>query len=451
MSQTVTAYDYSFRSAVISSERLDESIDVSASIYSLEIFEHLDKAYLTGNVNIIDVADLMNRIDFLGSEYLDITIENSNGGLIERRFVLVELVSAVKTNDNSELITLHMVEDIYFQNKTKLLSKGYQGTGDIILATMLKDAEIEREVFYNDSIYQPDFRVITTFNNPFQATKFVTDRLTEENGMPYYLFSTVARSDKLILANLSTLLNEEPLNTIDKPFTYSRALAGKSIGFDGELEKTALNITNYKVSRIENIMDLMSHGHIASDNIFVDLTTGKSKTFTLDIQEQFDNLIQKGIIEDYPIYDKEFYEGLHTEKRKVKAQMYMSQLYQDLFKNIYEDFSPEENHKNKVIAEAFRNFITKSPIDIQVPGYKLMGNNDEDKCVGRTAYLRFLKNIIPDNTDIDINSVTDFKKSGKYLIYAARHTFSKTRHEVSVTAVKLSNLDGTTGSGGTRQ
>jgi hypothetical protein len=417
----------------------------------MEIFEHLDKSFLTGNITLIDVADLMNRIDFLGSEYIDITIENTNGGLFERRFVLVEIVSAIKSNDNTEMITLHMVEDIYFQNKTKLLSKGYQGTGDVILATMLKDGEIERDVFYNDSIYQPDFRVITTFNNPLTATKFVTDRLTEENGMPYYFFSTIARNDKLILANLSTLLQEEPINTEDKPFTYSRALAGKSIGFDGELEKTALNITDYRISRIENVMDLMSNGHIASDNIFVDLTTGKSKTFTLDIKKEFDNLISKGIIDRNPIYDEKFYEGLHTEKRKVKAQMYMSQLYQDLFKNIYEDFSPEENHKNKVIARAFRNFITKSPIDIEVPGYKLLGNNNEDKCVGRTAYIRFLKNIVPDNSDIDINSVTDYKKSGKYLIYAARHTFAKTQYKVSLTAVKLNNLDGTTGSGGTRR
>ena len=57
---------------------------------------------------------------------------------------------------------------------------------------------------------------------------------------------------------------------------------------------------------------------------------------------------------------------------------------------------------------------------------------------GRNITLHFLNSITDKSTD---EEKLDIKKSGDYLIYAAKHSFKKEKYDLQITGVKLANMD----------
>jgi hypothetical protein len=82
--------------------------------------------------------------------------------------------------------------------------------------------------------------------------------------------------------------------------------------------------------------------------------------------------------------------------------------------------------------------LTTGSIDISVSGrnFIIYGKN---RSIGNLIKLRFLNNQTP-TTSTDISDLTDKVKSGKHLIYAARHIIRKERYDVTLSCVKLENL-----------
>ena len=77
--------DYQIISAVItnSDRNQDLSVDIKRLISSFQIFEHIEKPYLTAQFVVVDTADLIQDYDFQGAEKITIEIiqaEEQNEG-----------------------------------------------------------------------------------------------------------------------------------------------------------------------------------------------------------------------------------------------------------------------------------------------------------------------------------------------------------------------------------
>ena len=106
------------------------------------------------------------------------------------------------------------------------------------------------------------------------------------------------------------------------------------------------------------------------------------------------------------------------------------------YKN-HQSFREPGSWNNNVNARALRHIITSNAIDISVPGRNFLVA-DSNKTLGNIIRLRFLNNDIGDD-GTDISQSTDQMKSGKHLIYAARHIIRKERYDVTFSCVKLEN------------
>ena len=78
--------EYQIISAIISnSDRtVDFQVDIKRLITSFQIFEHIEKAYLTAEVIFADTSNVIQDIDFQGGEKLTLEIaqsEETNEGL----------------------------------------------------------------------------------------------------------------------------------------------------------------------------------------------------------------------------------------------------------------------------------------------------------------------------------------------------------------------------------
>ena len=75
---TSTQSQFNLVSVVIQSERLNNplGLEVNLIVSDFEIYEHLDKPYLTAKLMLVDTENILQDVDFLGGETITIEIKS---------------------------------------------------------------------------------------------------------------------------------------------------------------------------------------------------------------------------------------------------------------------------------------------------------------------------------------------------------------------------------------
>ena len=73
-----TPFDFTFEKVIITADRFDFEVNLTYMISEINMFEHVDKPYLTGTILFNDNANLYNEINWLGTEKVEITIKTDD-------------------------------------------------------------------------------------------------------------------------------------------------------------------------------------------------------------------------------------------------------------------------------------------------------------------------------------------------------------------------------------
>ena len=96
--------DYQIISALITnSDRAPEfEADIKRLISSFQIFEHIDKPYLTAEIVFADTNNIVQDVDFQGGEKLTLSIaqieEINEGSYITKEFLIDSTKNIIKEN-----------------------------------------------------------------------------------------------------------------------------------------------------------------------------------------------------------------------------------------------------------------------------------------------------------------------------------------------------------------
>ena len=111
-------HDYYFRKIEIQSERFDTGVadsltawDVTFMTLQLDIFEHIDKPYLTGQLLFMDQHNLISEMNLIGTEKVTVTISTTVDASefeIKKVFRIGEITLSKKSNDETELHLIHL-------------------------------------------------------------------------------------------------------------------------------------------------------------------------------------------------------------------------------------------------------------------------------------------------------------------------------------------------------
>ena len=117
-------------------------------------------------------------------------------------------------------------------------------------------------------------------------------------------------------------------------------------------------------------------------------------------------------------------------------------IYDNDIKNIYEETSAQK-HSALAVSKSVRNLLGKSILEITVPGLHNLPQNGH-KTIGRVISVLSIADV-EQHTEL-----FDRKRTGDYIIYSAKHTFTKERYTTGLSLVKIANYRGNTrvGSGG---
>ncbi len=431
---------FTILSAILSTDRNDASIDLAAAITDIDIYEHLDKPYLTGNFVFVDTHAIVQQINMMGIEKLELKLETVTKNVIEKTFRIVKINKAIKTNDRSELIVLDVVEEHAFISNAINVNKAYTGTPATIISN-IASSFLEKDVQGTFDTFQGNMKVIVPNMTPIAAIKWMQQRATNKDGMPYYVYSLLT-SNFLQLNHLGTLLQREP-NNKDRPFVYSQA------GIHNPVDVTKYHvIESYKQENTENLFQLISDGYVGARYNFLNVSDGYPEPVDFDVKKDvFDMMKNKNYLGknqdnyNFPTNTKIKSNTLNEQRSKVISRITSSNLYEGFgdFKSYGEEIKKSDYNK-QICGEAIKKHLAKSPLSISVNGapFLITGSN---LTTGTVLRLKFFdSNTFDDAENKELG--IDKKKSGDYIVYATRHSFKIEKYDLDLLCTKIADYTG---------
>lgn len=470
--QSISAHSFVIeRAEVITPEFREKRFDIKNVILDIDIYEHIDKPYLTGAITVIDDNSLYAGLNFRGVESLVLTLRLPDDGFrpITKVFYLDCVVTNQRANDQEAVLMFHMLEDIGFTNEYINVNAAFEGKGVDIIEILLKQYFGKTTSFDNlvTRDAQQPMKIVVPNLTPLETAMWVKDRMTAQNGSPFYMYSTLAR-DEMMVRNFQTMMFN-PVNT-SKPFRYSQALVNKN---DLSLDEEMFIIENHHDNETADITRLNDTGFINSRFMFHDITRNRmfvaGNTDITRYREGFGNRNAYGKRwTAWGLFKDRFFENrpeitpfqrianpypdearlpwelttdpnnqndqenplLHErpEARQI-TQMFASYQYgPNLY--AYNEGRSDAEFLQQVDAKAIRNWVVTDPLTFTVPG-RLFLTGAVNATIGYKYRVEF-------TTSIGELMFRDPRRSGDYLIYSARHSFTKDHgYRVHLTGVGI--------------
>ena len=418
--------DYQIISALITnSDRAPEfEADIKRLISSFQIFEHIDKPYLTAEIVFADTNNIVQDVDFQGGEKLTLSIaqieEINEGSYITKEFLIDRIEKIVKIDEAADSVMLHCVEYHMFKSSLQNISRSYTGRPGSIISKIMSEY-LDKELLVIGDELIDNLKVIIPNLNPLEASNWLKTRALSQSGMPYYLYSVLG-TENLIMRDLGSMLEDEVINTA-VPFIYAPSL---SINPSNNIK--FYNILDFKIADTENLHSLIDQGFVGAEYYFYNTMTAVPYRVKFDVEDVFKDLANNNLLggrneryvyaPEYKLNDK----NISTYNARSITQISQSGAYVNGLQNFrsYHDDDTSGSHKKKIIAGSLKSFLSKSPIQITVRGREFL-TGDENYTIGKVIRILFIDNE-SSSQGSDILKF-DTKKSGDYVICSAKHAF----------------------------
>jgi hypothetical protein len=412
---------FSIRELVLSIPETQVKYDLSSIFQELNLFDNLFMPSVSGNIQILDASNLLEKLKFDGNEKLKIKIDKGSDSSdffnYEREFVFYKISNIKNVNLTAKTYTLHFCTEEFILSEQKKISQSYTGKYSDIVRTILNDhlkvpfASPDRGKAGMGVLYPTtgvkDFIIPSL--TPLDAVNWITKRSVSENYQsPSFVFYEVVKMG-FNFAPLDYLLDLEPRVAINfKPknlgeeesseFLGARSMkilsgfslidgirdgayAGKFIGFD----------TLTKTIRISNVKTVYEKGVTGTS-----LTTSYTKE-----NVSYDKMYDSRVV-IYP-YSTSRMDAAYIRDNDPARINFM-------------DNSEEYIFQRKSI---FTNLMQKR-IEILMPGNFGLYS-------GMTVNLT-----VPKYSSKENDKNYDSSLSGKYIVLGTRHIIRYDRHETLI-------------------
>jgi hypothetical protein len=450
--KTSQSQQYKIIEALISADRFGgsdtSSFDVRGSVAELNLFESLDKPYITGQVVILDDKALFDTIAFQGTERLSIkmaSVDNDLDIIMERTFIMTGIERSIKSNDNgkSSVLLFTLLDEHAFLSSLKKISKSFNGRIDEILIKMLAtEMGLDIDLSYlflpngkRNLPLQSNMKGIIPNLTPIDAIDWLTKRATTVTGSPFFTYASI-HDKNLRLGNLDAMLSQNAFNS-KLPYVYNPAnVAGAED--QTEFEKT-FTIKALKVSKQANTLNLIQQGAVTSTMQNTNLNTGRIFKSKHSIRNVLDNLEKHSFIgSNQNVFDTD---------TKVDGKIiddHSSHVYHTItssgtygrFKSYHDEYDGTK-FKKKLERRSVLNHLYKNMLNVVVEG---AGFIISKAGVGDIVNLMVVNDNVELSQRVTPDQLIDKAKSGDFIIYDTRHTFQGTQHTVSMNVCKLEKL-----------
>ena len=417
--------EYVLSSALISTDRIASTVEISSVVQEFVIYEHIEKPYLTMRLSFLDQINIVQTVDFQGGEKLTIILkqieEISTGNEIKKEFVIDAIEDITKADERNEVVIIHCTEYHMFEAAAQNVNKSYTGSPSDIIKSLIS-TYISKDLVIDGSDSIKNMKVIIPNLDPMEASLWIKNRATTSFGLPFFLYSPLG-IDNLVFKDLEKMLSDSVTN-ITNPYYYTSSIS-ETTGIS-----KLYNIIEYKYDSSEELIRLMRKGYVGASYSFYDVHRGIPEQKHFDVDNVFKALITQNLLggqnskynygPEYKIRGKK----ISSYNSKVVSKISSSGAYRggsyDADFRSYGDETLGGDHIKHVNSKAIKGFLSKTPLSIKVKGREfLTGNNNYT--LGKTIRIIFLDTDPSEDTSA---ASKDLKKSGDYLIVGAKHVFA---------------------------
>ena len=440
------------KSVLLVSERLTESVELNRIVTDVEVFEHIEKPYLTGRIMLIDDSSFYENADIQGTERIQLTIVSSEEDSVPiiKTFFVSKVEKIQKVQDNAQTLMIHLVEDIFYLSSLKNVNRHYTGSRSNIIGKIAQNF-LNKRVFLTGKD-KSVIEVIVPNLHPLEAMMWLNKKAVSSRGYPFYLYSTFV-GDELRMENLGDILQRPALNAGEDDAAFSIS----SLKAQDTMNVTAQRriIENHQINSQENLLDLIREGLISSKFEYIDTLTEDTRSIDYNSRTSlFKNLLNDGVLNEKqknPQVDfAELIEDKTIDKFRPLTCTYIggSMAFRDsdtaegftpftynAWNNSYGEYKTAADYKLNVISSTMDAILKKNPLIINLNGLEFI-KGDAHRTIGNNI------SIAVQSTHDQADDKVDRKKSGDYLIYSVRHMFKKTvdKYDVVMNCVKIGNL-----------
>jgi len=423
-----------FESVLLESDRNARPAELKSVTTDIEIFEHIDKPYVSGIIAFNDEHNIMDAYDISGAEKVTIKLRvNSEiAPIIKKVFFVDKVISSTKGAEHSEQVILHLIEEHAYASNLLNVNKAYSGSPTSIIQKISKSF-IGKPILTSNSESQ-DIKVIVPNLTPLNAMAWIKNRASTSKGYPFYLFSALG-SEELIFADLKTMI-DKPSSNSEYPYMYTQT----NIPKDSEVfeERTMRRtILDYSYTNTENLFDLIKKGLVGAEHQYINLTENKTHSVKFDLNKDVIlTLAGDGEVSKSPLFSAEYKlngKSFNSIQSRKHVQITGANVFEEA--NSYLESTSVGQYRLNSINRAMDSLLKKQPMTMTVNGMDFLlkeGNNT----IGNKLSVKFLRNINDEGANMD---KFDAKKSGDFLVFAAKHSFRKEAYTITFTNVKLSN------------
>jgi len=438
---------WKLNSAVISSQRYSPiSIQITDCISDINIYEDINKPFLTGKIAIVDFQGIFQDYGFNGDEKITLQIirNDTDAQTIERTFYLDYIMDSKITSDAiAEVFYFHMVEDSEYESTMKNVNRYYEGKPSEIIRKIIQEYMPTKNFITTDTQRESNdiLKVIIPNLTPMEAIQWVCQKAVSVEGLPYFLFTSLLSNNTILYMNLYTILTSKAMNRAE-PYTFWQSTIIQSnsrntSNLETSILQNSYQILDYEESNNDNLRYLVDEGLIGSTHRYVDILNGQEQIVGHNINSTFYELEKMGILSSQNRLDY-VHDVLSTVDDENLGMSRHKKVYNYPSLNPYElGFSnntsmSEENSTGKfslkVNSLAILNLLYKRRIQVNTEGSKFLNLNSV--LVGGLLDVNFLRLKGDDH-------ILDNRKSGKQLITSVVHIFKKEDYSITFELCKL--------------
>jgi len=431
---------YKITEASISADRLGNVYDVTTSIAEFNIFESLDKPYLTGSVAILDDKSLFDIIDFKGTERFTIrmaSVTNDLNTVFERTFIMTSIEKSVKTNNNANasMILFTLIEEHAFVARAKKISKSFSGSIERILTKLIAremGKDVDLSYLQGTNVVQSNLKGIIPNLTVLEALQWLVGRATTETGAPFFAYASM-HDDNVRLGNLDVMLQQSPWNN-RLPYTYNPSNVSLADG-QSEFEKTFI-IKSIRTAKMSNTLKLIEQGAVSSNYANTNLNTGQIFSQPYSIRKTLEEMNKREIIgKNQNVFDGDFFlDGQQIDLYESRRFHTVTSSGTYGRNKSYHDEFDETMFRKKIESPSLKGHLYKNMINVVVEG---AGFIIAKATVGDVVRMNIINDNVETKKNADENTALDKRYSGNFVIYDTRHTFQGTQHTISMNVCKL--------------
>ena len=166
---------FEFKKVLIESTHFTshEKVDIKNAVTDLDVFEHLDKPYLTGTLSFIDTGDVITSGYLQGGEKVHIELivtDNLDAKVIAKTFYITQVLFSQKAHDTVENVVVHLIEDIAYESNMINLNRQYSGKPSKIISSI---SDLIKKKVSSTNTEEQEMRVIVPNLSPMEAISWV--------------------------------------------------------------------------------------------------------------------------------------------------------------------------------------------------------------------------------------------------------------------------------------